>query len=782
MSLLRHAPLVLALTAACATPRQASHPDWLVHPVAEVAQVVVDEQGGLLHLENGLVRRTFLIEPDGATVGLDDLMNGASLLRGVKPSARLTVDGQELRVGGLLGQPDYAYLRPEWLDALSADPAALHLTGWRESDTEAPFAWGRIRRSEDRPWPPPGRRLVLTYSLDATTARAVAAQTVDESSAAGAAPRESLAGLSVDVVHELYNGIPLLAKWLVIRNSTGRSIRVQRFTSEELALVEAESHVDANNNWRLPALTVRSDYSFGGMGGNALSRVANWEPDPDYATQVHYARTAPLLLSVRPELGPDVELAPGEELTSFRTFLLVHDSTDRERQGLAERRMWRTLAPWVTESPLMMHVRSADPDAVRLAIDQCAEVGFEMVILTFGSGFNIEDESDENLALWQQLGDYAAERGIELGGYSLLASRRISEQDDVIDLETGERGHARFGNSPCLGSAWGHEYFRKLYSFIEATGFDLIEHDGSYPGDTCASTSHPGHSGHGDSQWTQWRAITNFYQWCRARGVYLNVPDSYMLAGSNKSGMGYRETNWSLPRAEQILHARQNIFDGTWTKPPTMGWMFVPLTQYHGGGAAATLEPLSEHLDAYEDHLSANLGAGVQACWRGPRLFDSDATKALVSRWVSWFKQYRDILESDVIHMRRADGRDIDMLLHVNPSLTDQGLLVVWNPLEYDIVTNVDVPLYYTGLTHAAQVSGWDGSESRLTLDRRYNVELELHVPAGGMAWYVFREQQVSQQQLVGSSHLAYQPAHGSGDGGVRNPPPNPKAVGVQQR
>jgi hypothetical protein len=87
-----------------------------------------------------------------------------------------------------------------------------------------------------------------------------------------------------------------------------------------------------------------------------------------------------------------------------------------------------------------------------------------------------------------------------------------------------------------------------------------------------------------------------------------------------------------------------------------MGWMFVPLVEYHGGGAAATLEPLHQHLDAYEAHLANNFGAGVQACYRGPRLYDTDATKAVVQKWVAWFKRYRDILESDLIHVRRADG------------------------------------------------------------------------------------------------------------------------------
>ncbi len=170
-----------------------------------------------------------------------------------------------------------------------------------------------------------------------------------------------------------------------------------------------------------------------------------------------------------------------------------------------------------------------------------------------------------------------------------------------------------------------------------------------------------------DSQWAQWQVIRDFYRWCRAEGIYLNVPDYYYLAGSNKCGMGYREVNWSLPRAEQLIHTRQNIFDGTWAKTPSMGWMFVPLTEYHGGGAAATIEPLEEHLEHYRLMMLANLSAGVQACYRGPRLFDSPRTQAMIQEVVAWYKEYRDILESDVIHLRRPDARDWDGLLHVNP-------------------------------------------------------------------------------------------------------------------
>ena len=50
-------------------------------------------------------------------------------------------------------------------------------------------------------------------------------------------------------------------------------------------------------------------------------------------------------------------IPPGGCFTSFRTFELPFDSTDRERRGLAVRRMYRTVAPWVTENPILMHVR-----------------------------------------------------------------------------------------------------------------------------------------------------------------------------------------------------------------------------------------------------------------------------------------------------------------------------------------------------------------------------------------------------------------------------------------
>jgi hypothetical protein len=201
--------------------------------------------------------------------------------------------------------------------------------------------------------------------------------------------------------------------------------------------------------------------------------------------------------------------------------------------------------------------------------------------------------------------------------------------------------------------------------------------------------------------------------------------------------MGYRESNWSLPRSMQHIHARQNLYDGTWEKTPSMGWMMVPLVEYQGGGPAATIEPLKEHLADYEMHLANNLGFGAQACYRGPRLYDSPEVKAAVVKWVSWFKKYRDILESDVIHIRRADGVGLDAILHVNPASETPGMAVIWNPSDKEIRDEITIPVYYTGLTDNCRVRDGEGPWRIARVDRKFNLSVKVKVPARGCSWMV---------------------------------------------
>lgn len=688
----------------------AAVPDWLIDPSPFKARVAVSADGRDVALENGLVRRVVRLEPNAATIAYDNLITGESMIRSVRPEAQVEIDGTAYEVGGLTGQPVHNYLDAAWVERLEAQPGAFRFTRFSTGQTKERFPWKKRLEwmPQDLPWPAPGVSLTLEFTAPNNFA------------------------LAIDVHYELFDGLPLLSKWIVVRNASDKPVRLNRFISEILAAVESESIVDDSSTWQLPHLLVETDYTFGGMSGPNHSAGVFWVPDPLYSSQVNYNRLTPCLLECRPPLGPDQAIAPGSSFESFRTFELAQDTTERERKTLAVRRMYRTVAPWVTENPVLMHIRSAQPDAVKLAIDQCAEVGFELAVLTFGSGFDFESRDPNYQAQIKELVDYGRARGVALGGYSLLASRGAETNADNT-----QGVPARYGVMPCLGATWGSNYLAQLQHFIRFAGLGVLEHDGSYPGDQCASTNHPFHRGLADSQWVQWKAITGLYQWCRSQSVYLNIPDWYFLNGGSKTGMGYREVNWSLPRAYQEIIERQNIFDGTWDKTPSMGWMFVPLTEYHGGGAAATIEPLKDHLEHYEQRLANLFGAGVIACYRGPRLYDTDETKAVVKRWVDFYKRHRPILNSDIIHLRRADGRDIDYILHVNPALKEKGLLMVYNPLDRVVSRTLTIPLYYTGLMDRAAVREQDNPARTFALDRQYAIALPVQVPARGITWFV---------------------------------------------
>lgn len=691
--------------------------DWLIDGAQFQAQVY--RNGADLVLSNGLIRRAWRLDMNAACVAYDNLITGDPLLRAVRPEAQVTIDKKTISVGGLTGQSNHAYLTEEFIDQLKDDPKTLRFSEFRVGKPIERLVWKPARHhAPESKWPPEG----LTLEMDFVP--------VGDPS------------FSVTIHYQLYSGIPAISKWLTVQNLGRGKITINRFTSEILAVVPYEDPVE----WRdvpitSPNLHVETDYAFGGFSHkNSSKHSVHWTIDPQFHTQVNYANKNPCLLEVYPPQGPEQDILSNGTFESFRAFELLYDSTDRERKGLALRRLYRMIAPWITENPLILHVVSTKPETVQNAIDQAANCGFEMISLSFGSGINMEDESDDNYQKCKSLADYANSKGVHLGGYSLLSSRRIQPDiDNIVNPNTGAPGGQTHGYCPALASKWGQNYFRKLRVFFQKTGFLQFTHDGSYPGDVDSAVRPPLQKGVEDSQWIQWKIVSDFYKWQRSLGIYVRVPDYYFLSGSNECGMGYREVNWSLPRIQQQIHTRQNIFDGTWEKTPSMGWMFVPLTQYHGGGDAATIEPLDRHLDHYETMLASNLLLGVQAVYRGVRLYDGEKTKKMVGRMVALYKKYRHILESDLIHLRRANGRKIDYMLHVNPKLPEKGFLSVFNSTPKSITEVIVLSLYYTGLTDTAEISQGDDLSKTYRLDRNYCVELSVTVPATGYTWFVVR-------------------------------------------
>lgn len=689
--------------------------DWLVTPISEKSSIkITDSQ---IVMDNGLLRRSFYIGENIACYDYFNHSNLQQLIRCIKPEGRVKINGINYQIGGLVGQTENAYLKPEWLANFKKGVNDFVYQSSEIKPIEPFINWRPTTWAANREQPT-GKRLILNF----------------------VAQEKKLAGIKIQVNYELYDGIPLLIKWIEVVNNSTSAITVDGLVNEILGLVEEESAVVGKvSEMKVQhGIYFESNYAFNNAMRYDLSdQTTHWLADSTYTSQVNYNYDTPCLVEIYPDKVANITISKGSSLKSVRTHELLMDSYDRQRRGMMIRKMYRTIAPWTTQNPIFMHLVSKNDEQVYKCIDQCAATGYEALILSFGSHLDMEDMSQANLNRWRKIAEKAHAKGIQIGGYSLFSSRRIDEENDVIDPVTGKTGHAFFGNAPCFGSKWGLAYRDKIKRFFEETHFDIWENDGPYPGDVCASTTHPGHDGLGDSQWKQMTIQKELYRWLNERGVYINAPDWYFLDGTHKIALGYREVNFSLSRSQQRILNRQNIYDGTQEKTASMSWGFVPLTQYQGSSPEAILEPLNQHLPDYEQLMMIYYGAGVQACYRGPQLYDTDRTKVLVQKTINWYKKYREVLNADMIQLRRADGRDWDGFLHVAPHLAQKGLAMLYNPTSETIERTITLPLYYTGLSKQARVREKEGVAKTYTLSRDYSIQVKVKIPAEGYTWLV---------------------------------------------
>lgn len=88
----------------------------------------------------------------------------------------------------------------------------------------------------------------------------------------------------------------------------------------------------------------------------------------------------------------------------------------------------------------------------------------------------------------------------------------------------------------------------------------------------------------------------------------------------------------------------------------------------------------------------------------GGWLVPDSLAHALMTLWtvVRAVKTYRDILTTDVIHIRRPDGQGLDAFMHAGPQLPEhQGFALVFNPTLAEVTAPMTFPLYYTGESRA---------------------------------------------------------------------------------
>ena len=299
--------------------------DWLVTPVTTKSQVYTTANGKDIILYNGLLKRTFRVAPNVACIDYKNLSNGQQLLRAVKPEAKLTINGKEYNVGGLYGQKENAYLLPEWVDNFTTNKNDFQFQSYTVTDIQLFLKWQQHAWASNAKLPT-GKMISFIYQ----------------------SKPDELKGLIVTVNYELYDGLPLIVKWISIENKSDHVYTINRTINEVLAFVEEESAVVGSPEQmkKQHGIYVETNYAFNNaMRYDISDQTTHWLTDSVYTSQVNYNYQTPCLLEVYPEKVTGVELQPGEVFKSVRTHELLMDSYDRERRGLSNKKNVQQLRP-----------------------------------------------------------------------------------------------------------------------------------------------------------------------------------------------------------------------------------------------------------------------------------------------------------------------------------------------------------------------------------------------------------------------------------------------------
>lgn len=730
--------LTLPLVIHCLPPTPSQ--DWLVSRVSS-PPTFLQNQDGSWTLSNGLISRTFVTTPGFGTVDLSILGSSgiagssSSAIRAIDAEAYLSLDNITYALGSLTGSQSTfsGYTNRSEAGFMSYNSSGWGLSSFSLSSPSTggiPWTPGARGSPKTASWPPKG--LTVTFWL---------------SPPVGIKP--SHAAVNVSIVYEIYQDAPLMSKWIVVNSasSAASGVVITGCVVESLRLLAPFGNYPHGQN----LLFARPDIIYGAEAFTLTDSSAANDPGANEPVlQIQYTSGPNVVLTggnIDLQRHPLIHTRVGEdnmaEFVSFRALELLQDSTEVERYSLGVRRITRLLAPWVLENPIFFH-STAPFIGFQNQIDQLAAVGFEMLIFSFGTPFDLETATPAFKAIVKSEVDYANSKGIEIGGYDLIVQDRGhgGYGGDAGDQWACVNPDGSLGENACFASGWYDKLTELVYDFANETGMSMFELDGPFGGGGCDSLNHSHHDGAGDAIFRNAQRQGMMFADLRARGIYINQPDNYFFQGGQRTGIGYNEDQFSLPRWQDITLTRGSIYDGTFILSPSQGWTQVPLIDYHGGGAAAAFEPLQDHLPEYEMALAMNLGAGVAACYRGNEIFDAPETQAIVMKWVSIYHQYRQILNTDIIHIRRPDGQSLDAFMHADAANPDGvfGFVLVFNPTLQPLTQIMSFPLYYTGLVDQAMIARDGGAKVAYPIERDYSATVSITLAAQSVAYFVVTE------------------------------------------
>ena len=386
-------------------------------------------------MDNGLIMREFITNPAFGTTEYVSLCAKKSLLRSLNPEGYIVLDNSTYPIGGLTQTGHHSFINRSSISVLDS---AFEMVNYTIGSPTALYPWtpGYRHSPTNVSWPPKGKTLTVLFKPPAKVAS------------------PSHAGILVYVNYELYQGVPILAKWMTVKNTMDTPVQVSAITIEALgtnkpyapqglspqakpwehdptATTVSWLYVEAN----IPhgaSITWGSDPSlpdspgadepvlictYAAGPGVVLSTKSNDNSHLEFGT--HWEHLNSHHQSVMKHERHTNKLLASPVVNEFDTYHvleLITDTFDLERIALSRHRMTRLLAPQTQENPIFFHGTNSTPEGFRSAIDQMAEVGFEMYIYSFGSGFRLEDLSDTNIEAISANIKYAQSKGIEVGG------------------------------------------------------------------------------------------------------------------------------------------------------------------------------------------------------------------------------------------------------------------------------------------------------------------------------------------------------------------------------
>lgn len=506
----------------------------------------------------------------------------------------------------------------------------------------------------------------------------------------------SVPGLELVIEYEIADNMPLLMKFVKVKNISDSDIVVDNVTIDILRFFDGKI-----------ALSVFSDYYWDVKRNDEY--YACW-------TRIEFPEKI------------NINLKPGESFETFKCYEAV-TSSDKDEEAVILHRIYKKLAPWTTKVYVKQAVNTCKTynELIEFA-DTAAENGIEEVELFVGQ-------------LFTNTGDYIPRPDIFPNGYEDMKklvnyyhgknliilpycsttiawhSSEVYKQHsdwqylgpDGIRYDPGALGNM------CYQSPWGDYIAKKLFYLLDEIGFDGLGLDGPYHGLTCLDKNHK-HVNPESLKFMNWMWEKRFFAEVVKRDKIITAPQEWqaLLLGVKERPGGYREEDMAvIGGMPLVVMQRSCLYDARYEVPACATWSACNIEKYHGH----SIEASEENTATYEHAIASMFGYGQNGILYSKKIFVGENTKKVFHKWVEFFKKHKQTLAGEMVHIAKPNGFEPDAVMHVSPEADIPAVLVAFNPLDEEMNVSYELPLKYAGFkgNGVADVEGI----GRITLDSR---------------------------------------------------------------